>query len=119
MPRKPGDTTVSARPGKSGGAHPTSSKAEAYRQETPRSPLSTALRTVSCGELTAADEGRQVVLTGWVGHRRDYGKLIFIDLRDRFGLTQVVIDPERSPEAAEAHRVAAETRLEYVLRVEG
>jgi aspartyl-tRNA synthetase len=54
-----------------------------------------------------------------VAHRRDYGKLIFIDLRDRYGLTQIVIDPERSPEAAEAHRVATETRLEYVLRVEG
>ncbi|HEX3271924.1 MAG TPA: aspartate--tRNA ligase [Ktedonobacterales bacterium] len=79
----------------------------------------TALRTVTCGELTAANEGQRVVLAGWVAHRRDYGKLIFIDLRDRYGLTQVVIDPERSPEAAEAHRVAVETRLEYVLRVEG
>jgi aspartyl-tRNA synthetase len=69
--------------------------------------------------LTAANEGQRVVLAGWAAHRRDYGKLIFIDLRDRYGLTQVVIDPERSPEAAEAHRVAAETRLEYVLRVEG
>ena len=63
----------------------------------------TALRTVTCGELTAADEGQRVVLAGWVAHRRDYGKLIFIDLRDRYGLTQVVIDPERSPEAAAAH----------------
>jgi aspartyl-tRNA synthetase len=54
-----------------------------------------------------------------VAHRRDYGKLLFIDLRDRYGLTQIVIDPERSPEAAEAHRIAAETRLEYVLRIEG
>jgi aspartyl-tRNA synthetase len=81
--------------------------------------LSTALRTVSCGELTAADVGRTVVLAGWVGHRRDYGKLIFIDLRDRFGLTQVVFDPERSAETAAAHAVAAEARLEYVLRVRG
>ena len=79
----------------------------------------TALRTVTCGELTAANEGQRVVLAGWVAHRRDYGKLLFIDLRDRYGLTQIVIDPERSPEAAEAHRVAVETRLEYVLRVEG
>jgi aspartyl-tRNA synthetase len=54
-----------------------------------------------------------------VAHRRDYGKLIFIDLRDRFGLTQVVFDPERSPEAAAAHQVANEARLEYVLRVKG
>ncbi|HEX9057985.1 MAG TPA: aspartate--tRNA ligase [Ktedonobacterales bacterium] len=83
------------------------------------SPLATALRTVSCGEVTADDEGRHVVLTGWVAHRRDYGKLIFIDLRDRYGLTQVVFDPERSAESAAAHAVATEARLEYVLRVEG
>jgi aspartyl-tRNA synthetase len=83
------------------------------------SPLATALRTVTCGELTATDVGRHVVMTGWVAHRRDYGKLIFIDLRDRYGLTQVVFDPERNPESAAAHAVAAEARLEYVLRVEG
>src|SRR5690348_12595448 len=81
--------------------------------------LATALRTATCGELSVADVGRTVILTGWVAHRRDYGKLIFIDLRDRYGLTQVVFDPERSPETAEAHRVASEARLEYVLRVEG
>jgi len=84
-----------------------------------RSRLATALRTVTCGELTAANIGESVILTGWVGHRRDHGKLIFIDLRDRYGLTQVVIDPERSPESAEAHAIANEARLEYVLRVEG
>ncbi|HEX6544594.1 MAG TPA: aspartate--tRNA ligase [Ktedonobacterales bacterium] len=84
-----------------------------------RSRYATALRTVSCGELTAADVGRRVILTGWVAHRRDHGKLIFIDLRDRFGITQVVIDPDRFPESAEAHRVAEDVRLEYVLRVEG
>jgi aspartyl-tRNA synthetase len=83
------------------------------------SPLATALRSVTCGELTAADAGRRVVLTGWVARRRDYGKLIFIDLRDRYGVTQVVFDPERTPESAAAHAVAAEARLEYVLRVEG
>ncbi|MFI5272188.1 MAG: aspartate--tRNA ligase [Ktedonobacterales bacterium] len=83
------------------------------------SPYATALRTVTCGELTAAHVGQHVVLTGWVGHRRDYGKLIFIDLRDRYGITQVVFDPERSPEAGAAHAVATEARLEYVLRIEG
>jgi aspartyl-tRNA synthetase len=77
------------------------------------------LRTASCGELTAANVDQRVVLTGWVARRRDYGKLIFIDLRDRYGLTQVVFDPERSAEAAAAHAVASEARLEYVLRVEG
>jgi aspartyl-tRNA synthetase len=84
-----------------------------------RSPYATALRTVSCGELTVADVGRRVTLTGWVGHRRDHGKLIFIDLRDRYGITQVVIDPDRSPESAAAHEIAEGVRLEYVLRVEG
>ncbi|HEV2403901.1 MAG TPA: aspartate--tRNA ligase, partial [Ktedonobacterales bacterium] len=81
--------------------------------------LATTLRDVSCNELDAAWVGRRVTLTGWVAHRRDYGKLIFIDLRDRYGLTQIVFDPERSPEAAAAHAIAAEARLEYVLRVEG
>ncbi len=84
-----------------------------------RSPYATALRTVSCGELTVADVGRRVTLTGWVGHRRDHGKLIFIDLRDRYGITQVVIDPDRSPESAAAHEIAESVRLEFVLRVEG
>jgi aspartyl-tRNA synthetase len=69
--------------------------------------------------LTAADVGRSVILTGWVGHRRDHGKLIFIDLRDRYGITQVVIDPDRTPESAAAHEIAEDVRLEYVLRVEG
>jgi len=77
------------------------------------------MRTASCGDLKAVDIGQMVILTGWVAHRRDYGKLIFIDLRDRFGLTQVVFDPERTPDAAAAHRIANEVRLEYVLRVEG
>ena len=85
----------------------------------PESRLATTLRTASCGELTAANVGQHVVLTGWVARRRDYGKLIFIDLRDRYGLTQVVFDPERSAQAAAAHAVASEARLEYVLRVEG
>ena len=84
-----------------------------------RSPYATALRTETCGSLTAKAVGERVTLTGWVAHRRDYGKLIFIDLRDRFGLTQVVFDPERSEGAAAAHTVASEARLEYVLQVEG
>ncbi len=84
-----------------------------------RSPYATALRSVTCGSLTAKAVGERVVLAGWVAHRRDYGKLIFIDLRDRFGLTQVVFDPERGEGGAEAHAVASEARLEYVLRIEG
>ncbi|MGZ3716431.1 MAG: OB-fold nucleic acid binding domain-containing protein, partial [Ktedonobacterales bacterium] len=101
--------------GATGGAAST----QASDSTSPHSHLATALRTASCGELAAANVGQRVVLTGWVGHRRDYGKLIFIDLRDRYGLTQVVFDPERSPESAKAHAVASEARLEYVLRVEG
>src|SRR5512143_2277850 len=84
-----------------------------------RSPYATALRSVTCGSLTAKAVGERVTLTGWVAHRRDYGKLIFIDLRDRFGLTQVVFDPEGSAGAAQAHAIASEARLEYVLRIEG
>ncbi|HEX2347884.1 MAG TPA: aspartate--tRNA ligase [Ktedonobacterales bacterium] len=83
------------------------------------SPYATALRTATCGSLTASAVGERVTLTGWVAHRRDYGKLIFIDLRDRFGLTQVVFDPERNEGSAAAHAIASEARLEYVLRVEG
>src|SRR5260370_30611296 len=101
---------VSTRPRKS------SVKSSAAPAVASRSPLGTTLRTTSCGSLTAADADRTVALTGWVAHRRDYGKLIFIDLRDRYGLTQVVFDPERSPAA---HALASEARLEYVLRIEG
>jgi aspartyl-tRNA synthetase len=96
-----------------------SSRKKSSASSVERSRYATALRSVSCGELTAADVGRRVVLTGWIGHRRDHGKLIFIDLRDRYGITQVVIDPDRTPESAVAHRVAEDARLEYVLRVEG
>jgi aspartyl-tRNA synthetase len=71
---------------------------------------------VTCGELQARDEGRAVQLNGWVHRRRDQGALIFIDLRDRFGITQVVFNRETEPEA---HHVAEEVRSEYVLRVEG
>jgi aspartyl-tRNA synthetase len=92
------------------------SNAKAARFSTP---LATTLRTASCGDLRSTDVGRKVRLTGWVAHRRDYGKLIFIDLRDRFGITQVVFDPERTPDGAVAHQVATEARLEYVLAVEG
>ena len=73
-------------------------------------------RTHTCGELTAKNIGQQVKLAGWVNRRRDHGGLIFIDIRDRYGMTQVISDPERSPET---HRVAAELRSEYVVQVIG
>ena len=78
--------------------------------------LEVHFRSHSCGELTLNDVDSQVTLAGWVNRRRDHGGLIFLDLRDRYGLTQVVCDPERSPEA---HRVASELRSEYVAQVRG
>ena len=73
-------------------------------------------KTHSCGDLTKKDIGRVVTLMGWVHTRRDHGGLIFIDLRDRGGITQIVFNPEV---AAEAHRVAGESRSEFVLSVTG
>ena len=73
-------------------------------------------KTHSCGDLSKKDIGRVVTLMGWVHTRRDHGGLIFIDLRDRGGITQVVFNPEI---AAEAHRIAGESRSEYVLYVTG
>jgi len=76
-------------------------------------------KTVTCGELTAADVGRTVTLMGWVNRRRDHGELIFIDLRDRWGVTQVVFDPEDSAGSRAAWQTAGEVRAEYVLAVTG
>lgn len=74
------------------------------------------MKTHTCGELRASHEGTQVVLAGWVHRRRDQGGLIFFDLRDRWGITQVVVDASTSPEA---HAVASDARIEYVLQVHG
>ena len=63
--------------------------------------LATPYRTHSCGELRATDAGAEVRLSGWVHRRRDHGQLIFLDLRDRHGLTQVVIDKADAPAAHE------------------
>lgn len=73
-------------------------------------------RTLYCGELTAKDLGREVILMGWALRRRDHGGLIFIDLRDRAGIAQIVFDPEVN---AEAHAVAESVRSEFVLAVKG
>ena len=73
-------------------------------------------RTHSCGELTAADIGKEVVLFGWVHSRRDHGKAIFIDIRDRMGVTQVVFEPQFD---AAAHDLAGSLRLEYVIGIRG
>ncbi len=73
-------------------------------------------RTHTCGELRKENEGQTVTLSGWVHRRRDHGELIFIDLRDRYGLTQIVFNPA---ENKEAHRIAEEARSEFVLKVVG
>ncbi len=73
-------------------------------------------RTNTCGELNKDAIGQQVTLAGWVNRRRDHGGLVFLDMRDRYGLTQVICDPERS---AEAHRIASELRSEYVVQIRG
>ncbi|MEY3386329.1 MAG: hypothetical protein RIR53_1140 [Bacteroidota bacterium] len=73
-------------------------------------------RTVSCGQLRPADAGTVVTLNGWVNARRDYGGVIFIDLRDRYGITQVVVDTSHSPELAAA---IDPVRSEYVLWAKG
>ncbi|MDP6380566.1 MAG: OB-fold nucleic acid binding domain-containing protein, partial [Phycisphaerae bacterium] len=78
--------------------------------------MKTTLRTHTCGELRSADAGTDVALTGWVGARRDHGGLIFIDLSDRYGPTQLVFNPEKS---AEAHSIAETLRNQFVVRIEG
>jgi len=73
-------------------------------------------RTGYCGEIGLADVGREVTVTGWVQRRRDHGGLIFIDLRDRTGLLQVVFNPQVS---GEAHGLAQDLRGEFVILVSG
>mgnify|MGYP000232873177 CR=1 FL=1 len=73
-------------------------------------------RTHTCGELTANEVGQSVVLNGWVGSYRDHGGVTFIDLFDRWGLTQIVFDPEIS---AEAHKVAHTLRNQYIVAITG
>ena len=74
------------------------------------------LRTHTCGELTVNDVGKEVTLCGWVNARRDHGKLIFIDIRDRCGLAQVVFVPKEAPLAYER---AAQLRSEFVIQLKG
>lgn len=75
------------------------------------------IRTKYCGELRKSDAGSTVILNGWVNRRRDLGQLIFVDLRDRSGLVQVVFDPETL--GPEQFQQAEGLRSEYVIAVQG
>ena len=72
-------------------------------------------RTHTCGELNKAHGGQTVTLSGWVQNRRDHGSLMFIDLRDRYGLTQIVFDTEKP----EVLKLGQDVRSEWVLQVTG
>jgi aspartyl-tRNA synthetase len=78
--------------------------------------LGTLQRTHTCGQLRVQDAGEQVILMGWVNRRRDHGNLIFLDLRDRTGITQIVLDKDLTPEG---HAKAEQVRPEYVVAVAG
>lgn len=73
-------------------------------------------RTHTCGELTAKHIGQEVTLSGWVANRRDHGGIIFIDLRDRYGITQMVFDPQDNESA---WKIADTFRSEYVVKLTG
>lgn len=73
-------------------------------------------RSHNLGELRASDVGKEVTLMGWVQRRRDLGQLVFIDLRDRFGITQVVLDPSDNPAI---HALGGDIKFEYVLGIKG
>jgi aspartyl-tRNA synthetase len=78
--------------------------------------LSHKYRDINCGDVKAADDGREITVSGWVATRRDHGGLIFIDLRDRSGLVQIVFNPEIAPIA---HKEAEMLRSEFVITVKG
>ncbi|MFN4195650.1 MAG: OB-fold nucleic acid binding domain-containing protein, partial [Thermosynechococcus sp.] len=74
------------------------------------------MRTHYCGDVRLTDVGTTVTLYGWVDRRRDHGGVIFIDLRDRSGIIQIVSDPQRTPDSyAQADRL----RSEYVVKIVG
>jgi len=74
------------------------------------------IRTHTCGELTLKEKGKKVVLCGWIASRRDHGDIIFMDIRDKYGITQIVFDPEKNKDA---HMEAHELRNEYCVKITG
>jgi aspartyl-tRNA synthetase len=82
----------------------------------PSPSLATPYRTHTCGQLRIADAGATARLSGWVHRRRDHGHLIFLDVRDRHGITQVIVDEESAPAA---HEGASRVRPEFVVTVSG
>jgi aspartyl-tRNA synthetase len=82
----------------------------------PTPSLATPYRTHTCGQLRASDAGAAAKLAGWVHRRRDLGHLVFLDVRDRHGITQVVIDRTEQPEA---HAIASRVRTEFVVTIGG
>jgi len=73
-------------------------------------------RTHTCGELRPSDIGQAVTLAGWVHRRRDHGGVVFFDLRDRYGLVQVTVNPDLDPQILET---VSDVRFEWVLKVAG
>ena len=74
------------------------------------------LKNINCGDITKEKLGEHVTLAGWVNRRRDHGNLIFIDLRDRTGIVQVVFNPELT---MKAHAIAESLRNEWVIQIKG
>ena len=87
--------------------------------ETPKSQRSSWQRTHTCGDLTRANQGQQVVLNGWIENHRHHGQLIFVDLRDRYGVTQIVVDQETQEMAPGLFDLVRRLGQEDVLSVRG
>ncbi|NIQ05975.1 MAG: Asp-tRNA(Asn)/Glu-tRNA(Gln) amidotransferase GatCAB subunit C, partial [Candidatus Korarchaeota archaeon] len=73
------------------------------------------MRTHTCGELNSSQVGKRVILNGWVNNWRDHGGVTFIDLRDRYGRTQIIFSPENK----ELYQIGKKLRTEYVVAVSG
>src|SRR5213079_3096946 len=115
-PREQRRPPAGTRPRGAGGGARTLGTGGGRRLVTVAQPLGDWRRTDGCGVLRPADTGREVTVCGWVHARRDHGGVLFLDLRDRTGLVQVVCNPAESPEA---HARAGDVRLEFVIAVRG